>query len=209
MTSRFSSLIHRNPVPLFYIHTSRTYNNFNAAYKKTNPKVKSWRFTLMGDACFKVTDKHLEIFTHARSLLHRVGGRVASFSRTLTELGWMGRNSVTIEKGTSNTQCIYKQKNPKHRHNVTAGSTTKSKNCKRPLKKKTSKPKVTFIQIRPKTKNQQKVFLVITKQYLEMQIQHLDWLCQQRAIPHTEQHDMSQYLPSCPLHDNRRETLIG
>lgn len=44
-------LIHRNPIPLFYIHTSITlYNNFNA-FKKKKKKIqsenKSWRFTMM------------------------------------------------------------------------------------------------------------------------------------------------------------------
>lgn len=63
---------------------------------------------------FRLVDKQFKnICTHSHIDTQKDWGRVASLSCTLIHPGWMEKNSVVMEKGTSNTQCMYKEKQKK------------------------------------------------------------------------------------------------
>lgn len=64
-------------------------------------------------ACFRLDDKLLKIYTytHTHTYTHRDLGQVTSLSCTLIQPDWMEKNSVTVEKGTLNTQCMYNKNN--------------------------------------------------------------------------------------------------
>lgn len=69
-------LIHRNPIPLFYIHTSITlYNNFNAVKKKNPIRKQVLKIYNDESARSKVGDEHLKIYTH--TLTHKQGSRTS------------------------------------------------------------------------------------------------------------------------------------
>lgn len=156
------------------------------------------------------SNSKINVHTHT-STRTRIEDKVASLSCTLIPPSWMEKNSVAMEKGTLNTQCMYKQKQKK---NLSTRITLledqeqwpkkqNQQNCKPSLngakkKKKRNSTNETRRQKSRQYKYIQNIFLLSTTQYLEMQFHHLDRLRQQRAIPQIELHNMSQYLRSNP-----------
>lgn len=116
-------------------------------FKKRHPIQKQVLeiFTMMNLHVFRLADKHFKrkkkICTHSHIDTHEDLGQVASLSRTLIQPGWMEKNSVTMEKGTLNTQCMYKQKNLSTLTQLYCRIKNNDQNCKPSLygKKQTNK----------------------------------------------------------------------
>lgn len=63
-----------------------------------------------------MTSNSKNICTHSHIDTHEDRGQVASLICTLIQPGWMEKNSVAMEKGTLNTQCMYKQNKKTFQH---------------------------------------------------------------------------------------------
>lgn len=131
-------LIHRNLVPLFYIHTFITYNNFNAVFfkrpiqNKKPTKNRKKNLKMYNVLCSKgYRQAFTNMYTHTQGLR-----TAASLSCTFNRSGLNERNSVTVEKkGTLNPQCIYKTKSSTLTRVYARSERTKKTNCKLSLMK--------------------------------------------------------------------------
>lgn len=115
-----------------FIHLYFTVSLMHFLFKKAQSQNKSWRCIAHAMSCIfswsvwkafiKHTCTHTQSHKNILACLHTQKGKkghVLPFSCTLVELGWMKRNSDTIEKGTLSTQCIHRQKEEEKDNSIT------------------------------------------------------------------------------------------